>query len=77
MRTTVRTELTTAELEAWIEKRAAESSADSNLHLWDLQAMRHLKAERDCLRLESEQWRESHDEQIRLNLLDKLYTRDE
>ena len=50
MRTAVRIELTNAELEAWIDKRTAESSAESNLHLWDWQAMRHLKAERDRLR---------------------------
>ena len=50
MRTAVRIELTTAELEAWIEKRTAESAAESNLHLWDWQAMRHLKAECDRLR---------------------------
>ena len=143
MNTTI--ELSTAELEAWIEKRTAESSAESNLYLWDWQAMQYLKAERDRMRerltaaeeskirlqwdldtanarnemdelaeelaalktppdvecwkrlvtiayaeggdgalqieritaeynrakAESEQWREAHDEQIRLNLIDK------
>src|ERR1017187_3338003 len=51
MNTTI--ELSTAELEAWIEKRTAESSAESNLYLWDWQAMQHLKAECDrmCERL--------------------------
>ena len=47
------TRLTPVELQSWIEKRTAESSAESNLHLWDWQVMRHLKAERDrmCERL--------------------------
>jgi hypothetical protein len=42
--------LTSAELESWIAKRVAESAAETGLHIWDWQALRHLKAERDRLR---------------------------
>ena len=37
--------LTTEELASWIEKRTATPAAESNMHLWDWQAMCHLKAE--------------------------------
>ena len=119
--------LTPVELQSWIEKRTAEPAAESNLHLWDWQAMIDLKArlaetearrqesfafyedarrqietlQKECARLsaasvesekdlsqssrlsiawmepsksaeaERDQWREAHDEQIRLNLIDK------
>jgi uncharacterized coiled-coil DUF342 family protein len=41
--------LTPDELEDWIAKRTAESAESTSLHLWDWQAMCHLKAERDRL----------------------------
>ena len=44
--------LTPKELEDWISKRTAESAAETGLHIWDWQAMCHLKAERDELRAE-------------------------
>jgi len=42
--------LTPDELESWIAKRTAQSAESTSLHLWDWQAMCHLKAERDRLR---------------------------
>ena len=41
--------LTPDELEDWIAKRTAESAESTSLHLWDWQAMCHLRAERDRL----------------------------